>query len=139
MTLASTVLDATDPHGYAFPWALVDVETSGLIPRRDRVLSIAVVTLGPDGRQTGEFTTLLNPGCDPGPVHVHGLTAELLSGAPTFDQVADRVGAMLQDRVMVAHNAPYLVGGLIPVLRTIGRPGGLGVALQRSCRGCGFD
>ncbi|MFD7782353.1 TerD family protein [Streptomyces nojiriensis] len=107
MTLASTVLNATDPHGYALPWALVDVETSGLIPRRDRVLSIAVVTLGPDGRQTGEFTTLLNPGCDPGPVHVHGLTAELLGGAPTFDQVADRVGAMLQDRVMVAHNAQF--------------------------------
>ncbi|WKD36231.1 TerD family protein [Streptomyces xanthophaeus] len=107
MTLASTVLNAADPNGYAFPWALVDVETSGLIPRRDRVLSIAVVTLGPDGQQTGEFTTLLNPGCDPGPVHVHGLTAEVLSDAPTFDQVADRIGAMLQDRIMVAHNAQF--------------------------------
>ncbi|MFF4388292.1 TerD family protein [Streptomyces sp. NPDC001552] len=107
MTLASTVLNAADPNGYAFPWALVDVETSGLIPRRDRVLSIAVVTLGPDGQQTGEFTTLLNPGCDPGPVHVHGLTTELLSGAPTFDQVAERIGQMLQDRIMVAHNAQF--------------------------------
>ncbi|MFB7468622.1 TerD family protein [Streptomyces sp. NPDC056224] len=107
MTLASTVLNATEPHGYAFPWALVDVETSGLIPRRDRVLSIAVVTLGPDGQQTGEFSTLLNPGCDPGPVHVHGLTAESLSTAPTFDQVADHISAMLQDRIMVAHNAQF--------------------------------
>jgi DNA polymerase-3 subunit epsilon len=42
-----------------------------------------VVTVGPDGEQTGEFSTLLNPGCDPGPVHVHGLTAERLQGAPT--------------------------------------------------------
>ncbi|MBZ9638816.1 TerD family protein [Streptomyces sp. PSKA30] len=86
---------------------MVDVETSGLIARRDRVLSVAVVTIGPDGEQTGEFSTLLNPGCDPGPVGVHGLTAEQLQGAPTFDQVAGRIGAMLQDRVLVAHNAQF--------------------------------
>ncbi|WP_308315785.1 TerD family protein [Streptomyces sp. ISL-100] len=83
------------------------METSGLIARRDRVLSVAVVTVSPDGEQTGEFSTLLNPGCDPGPVHVHGLTAERLQGAPTFDQVAGRIGAMLQDRVLVAHNAQF--------------------------------
>ncbi|MFF8615774.1 TerD family protein [Streptomyces sp. NPDC015350] len=99
--------DMTDLRDYAFDWALVDVETSGLVPRRDRVLSVAVVTLGPDGEQTGEFSTLLNPGCDPGPVDVHGLTAERLLGAPTFDQVAGRIGALLQDRVLVAHNAPF--------------------------------
>ncbi|MGY0490262.1 TerD family protein [Streptomyces sp. WG-D5] len=92
---------------YARDWALVDVETSGLIPRRDRVLSVAVVTIGPDGEQTGEFSTLLNPGCDPGPVEVHGLTADRLRGAPTFDLVAGRLGAMLQDRVLVAHNAQF--------------------------------
>ncbi|MFE2476980.1 TerD family protein [Streptomyces sp. NPDC059389] len=112
MVLAPTVSNTTEPNGYAFPWALVDVETSGLVPRRDRVLSIAVVTLGADGRQTGEFSTLLNPGCDPGPVHVHGLTAEMLSTAPTFDQVADRIGAMLRDRVFVAHNAQFDYGFL---------------------------
>ncbi|NUP23000.1 MAG: DNA polymerase III, partial [Streptomyces sp.] len=88
-------------------WALVDVETSGLMARRDRVLSVAVITIGPDGEQTGEFSTLLNPGCDPGPVEVHGLTIERLQGAPTFDQVAGRIGAMLQDRVLVAHNAQF--------------------------------
>ncbi|CAM5644594.1 3'-5' exonuclease DinG [Streptomyces avidinii] len=107
MTLAPAGSHTSDPNGYALPWALVDVETSGLIPRRDRVLSIAVVTLGSDGEPVDEFSTLLNPGCDPGPVHVHGLTAGLLGGAPTFDQVAGRIAAMLQDRVMVAHNAQF--------------------------------
>ncbi len=92
---------------YAYDWALVDVETSGLVARRDRVLSVAVITIGPDGEQTGEFSTLLNPGCDPGPVEVHGLTVERLQGAPTFGQVAGRLGAMLQDRVLVAHNAQF--------------------------------
>ncbi|MFI1521181.1 TerD family protein [Kitasatospora cineracea] len=99
--------DVSHLSDYAHDWALVDVETSGLVARRDRVLSIAVLTFGPDGVQTGEYATLLNPGCDPGPVHVHGLTAERLSGAPTFEQVAGRIGALLQDRVMVAHNAQF--------------------------------
>ncbi|MFB7657584.1 MULTISPECIES: TerD family protein [unclassified Streptomyces] len=107
MHLAPTTSDLTDSRDYAFEWALVDVETSGLVPRRDRVLSVAVVTLGPDGRQTGEFSTLLNPGCDPGPVHVHGLTPDRLRGAPTFEQVAQRIGALLEGRVLVAHNAQF--------------------------------
>lgn len=106
MSLAAA-LDVSHMPDYANDWALVDVETSGLIARRDRILSIAVLTFGPDGIQTGEYSTLLNPGCDPGPVHIHGLTAERLSGAPTFEQVAGRIGALLQDRVMVAHNAQF--------------------------------
>lgn len=107
MSPASAFSDLPATGDYARDWALVDVETSGLIARRDRVLSVAVVTIGPDGEQTGEFSTLLDPGCDPGPVEVHGLTAERLRGAPTFDQVAGRIGAMLQDRVLVAHNAQF--------------------------------
>ncbi|MET8405473.1 TerD family protein [Streptomyces sp900116325] len=107
MSPASTSFAPSGTGDYAYDWALVDVETSGLIARRDRMLSVAVVTIGPDGEQTGEFSTLLNPGCDPGPVDVHGLTAERLRGAPTFDQVAGRIGAMLQDRVLVAHNAQF--------------------------------
>ncbi|MFC7939128.1 TerD family protein [Streptomyces sp. NPDC057387] len=107
MSLASAPSDLSDLRDYAFEWALVDVETSGLVPRRDRVLSVAVVTLGPDGEQTGEFSTLLDPGCDPGPVHVHGLTAERLRVAPAFEQVAERIGALLEGRVLVAHNAQF--------------------------------
>ncbi|MER5944985.1 TerD family protein [Streptomyces sp. NPDC001904] len=107
MSLVSPSFGLVSTDGYAHDWALVDVETSGLIARRDRVLSVAVVTVGRDGVQTGEFSTLLDPGCDPGPVDVHGLTVERLRGAPTFDQVAERIGAMLQDRVLVAHNAQF--------------------------------
>ncbi|MGY1451809.1 TerD family protein [Streptomyces sp. SS8] len=107
MSLATAFPDVSGMRDYALDWALVDVETSGLVARRDRVLSVAVVTLGPDGEQTGEFSTLLDPGCDPGPVHVHGLTAGRLRGAPVFEQVAGRIAAMLEGRVLVAHNAQF--------------------------------
>ncbi|MFD6416097.1 TerD family protein [Streptomyces sp. NPDC060194] len=123
MTLAAPLDDSgLFPLQYAHDWALVDVETSGLVARRDRVLSIAVVTLGADGRQTGEFSTLLNPGCDPGPVEVHGLTAERLAGAPTFGHVAARIAELLTDRVMVAHNAQFDYGFLAHEFARAGKP-----------------
>ncbi|MFI6641741.1 TerD family protein [Streptomyces sp. NPDC050504] len=107
MSLVSAAVGLPDMREYAHEWALVDVETSGLVARRDRVLSVAVVTLGADGEQTGEFSTLLDPGCDPGPVEVHGLTAERLRGAPGFGAVAGRIAALLEGRVLVAHNAQF--------------------------------
>lgn len=93
-------------------WALVDVETSGLRAVQHRILSLAVVTVGSDGRTSGEYSTLLDPGCDPGPVHIHGLTPERLKGAPKFEDVSRRVAEMLRGRVLVAHNAPFDYGFL---------------------------
>ncbi|WP_218004821.1 DEDDh family exonuclease [Actinomadura macra] len=94
-------------QSYPSDWALVDVETSGFRPSEHRVLSIALLTIGADGQVTGEFSSLLNPGCDPGPVHVHGLTAQRLAGSPRFEQIASDVATFLDKRVMVAHNARF--------------------------------
>ncbi|WP_328723142.1 TerD family protein [Streptomyces sp. NBC_00247] len=107
MALLSSSPKPSATPGHGDEWALVDVETSGLRPGQDRVLSLAVLTLDAHGRQTGEYHTLLDPGCDPGPVHVHGLTSERLAGAPTFGQVAPKVGEYLDGRVFVAHNAHF--------------------------------
>ncbi|REE94760.1 DEDDh family exonuclease [Thermomonospora umbrina] len=107
MAVLSAASDDFDALTYAHDWALVDVETSGLRPGLHRVLSVAVLTLGADGEPVEEFSTLLDPGCDPGPVHIHGLTAERLRGSPTFDKVAERVAGLLEGRVMVAHNAHF--------------------------------
>ncbi|MHA4814791.1 TerD family protein [Streptomyces aculeolatus] len=97
---------STDPD-YTHEWALLDVETSGLRPGQDRVLSVAVATIDPKGRRTGTYETLLDPGCDPGPVHIHGLTHERLAGAPKFEEVATRLSGLLEGRVLVAHNAQF--------------------------------
>ena len=89
-------------------WAVVDVETSGLHPRSSRVLSVSAMALDAAGRPDGpRFTSLVDAGCDPGPVHVHGLTRERLAGAPRFDEIAPRLLEVLDGRILVAHNAAF--------------------------------
>ena len=51
--------------------------------------------------------TLLNPGCDPGPVHVHRLTRQRLAGSPTFPDIAAELAGLLEGRTLVAHNASF--------------------------------
>ena len=101
-------------------WALVDVETSGLRAREHRVLSVAAITMDAAGRVEDEFSTLLNPGCDPGPVHIHHLTRERLNGAPTFDTVIGPLTRLLDGRTLVAHNAAFDHGFLVEEARRAG-------------------
>ncbi|WP_329618017.1 exonuclease domain-containing protein [Streptomyces brevispora] len=82
----------------------MDLETSGLRLYEHQVLSVAVRTLDPVGKLE-ERSMLLDPRCDPGLVHIHGLMAERLCGAPRFEDVAERIGTLLDGRAMVAHNA----------------------------------
>lgn len=88
-------------------WVVVDVETSGLKATRDRVLSVAALTIDEHGTIGRELSTLVNPGCDPGPVHIHKLTPQRLAGAPRFEDIAPQLLDMLDGRTMVAHNASF--------------------------------
>ncbi|MEV3976940.1 exonuclease domain-containing protein, partial [Streptomyces sp. NPDC050698] len=83
-------------------WVVLDVETSGMRSASHRVLSIAALVLREDGSVERQFSTLLNPGCDPGPVHVHNLTPDRLAGAPRFEDVAEEFGELLSGRTLVA-------------------------------------
>ncbi|WP_168701900.1 TerD family protein [Gordonia paraffinivorans] len=88
-------------------WVLVDVETTGLNARRDRVLSVAAIAVDRNGRPEAEYSSFFNPGCDPGPVHIHRLTPERLSVAPTFDAAIPDLRELVAGRTLVAHNASF--------------------------------
>jgi DNA polymerase III subunit epsilon len=106
-------------------WAVVDVETTGFRPGQARVVSVAALAVGDDGSVEHSVSSLLNPGVDPGPTHVHGLTAEMLEGQPTFGDIAPRLMEVLHGRTLVAHNVAFdyaflaaeaeLVGAQLPV------------------------
>jgi DNA polymerase III subunit epsilon len=88
-------------------WAVVDVETSGFRPGQARVISLAVLGLDADGRVEQSVVSLLNPGVDPGPTHVHGLTAAMLEDQPLFGDVVGDVVEVLRGRTLVAHNVAF--------------------------------
>ncbi|MGW6918682.1 DEDDh family exonuclease [Kitasatospora sp. NPDC054939] len=102
-TAAVPAQRSADP---AAGYAVVDVETTGL-GRSDRVVSAGVYQLDADGEVTDHWYTLVNPERDPGPVWIHGLTTAMLTGAPTFAEIAGEFSERLRGRVMVAHNALF--------------------------------
>ena len=75
------------------PLAVFDVEATGLNPRTDRIVELAVIRIEPDGAQSSR-TWLLNPTV-PIPLEtiaVHGITDEMVAGQPTF---ADKAAEIL--------------------------------------------
>lgn len=88
-------------------YAVIDVETTGFSPRTDRIVEIALVRVSPAGILESVWSTLLNPGRDPGPTHIHGISAEDVAEAPTFADIADWLVDQMRSRVIVAHNAAF--------------------------------
>ncbi|MCV7380276.1 DNA polymerase III subunit epsilon [Mycobacterium alsense] len=88
-------------------WAVIDVETSGFRPGQARIISIAALGLDAGGRVERSVVSLLNPGVDPGPTHVHGLTAAMLEDQPQFADIVDDLAEVLRGRTLVAHNVAF--------------------------------
>ncbi|QUR69280.1 DEDDh family exonuclease [Mycobacterium spongiae] len=95
---------ANDPNG---GWAVIDVETSGFRPGQARIISLAALGLDADGRVEQSVVSLLNPGVDPGPTHVHGLTAAMLEDQPQFADIVGDLVEVLRGRTLVAHNVAF--------------------------------
>jgi DNA polymerase-3 subunit epsilon len=116
----------------AVPLAFVDLEMTGLDVRRDRVVELCIErTVG--GAIVDRVETVVTPfeaahiaqasegELKVGNEHVHGITARELAGAPSFPDIADRVLALLDGAVVVAHAAAWDVSFLTMELARAGR------------------
>jgi DNA polymerase III subunit epsilon len=91
-------------------FAVVDVETSGLRPRRDHVLQIGVVLIDAEGTVLDRWSTLVRLRHwwhRVGPKHVHGITRRILKTAPTATEAFTELARRLNGAVFAAHNAPF--------------------------------
>lgn len=86
---------------------MVDVETTGLRWKADRIIEIAVVRLDVAGQILSEYVTLVDPERHPGATHIHGLTADDLQGAPKFVEVLQDLVHYLDGAVLVGHNVQF--------------------------------
>lgn len=104
-------------------YAVIDLETTGFAYNgNDRVVEIGVVHLNDDGRQEGEWTTLVNPKRDLGAQHIHGIDATDARIAPSFEEIAGDLVDVLAGRVLAAHNSVFDVSFLIAEYGRAGWP-----------------
>jgi ATP-dependent Lhr-like helicase len=89
------------------PYAVIDTETTGLDPLRDRIVEIAVIRLNADGTTQRTYSTILQSDQGPGPRHVHHLIDANLAGAPRFAEIAGDLARIIDGAVIVAHNAMF--------------------------------
>lgn len=89
-------------------YAVLDTETTGFNKfSNDRMIEIGIVLLSPDLQVEGTYETVLNPHRDLGPTHVHHLSGAICEKAPNFRDIDAALLTLLNDRVIVAHNAPF--------------------------------
>jgi DNA polymerase-3 subunit epsilon len=89
-------------------YVVLDLETTGGSPQRDRITEIAAVRIE-GGQEAARWSTLVNPGT-PIPFFIQNLTGisnQMVRDASTFAKAAPRLLELLDGAVLVAHNAPF--------------------------------
>ena len=92
----------------------MDTETTGLSPESGGKICEIAVSVSQGRRVVDEFSTLLNPGLPMSPevIAIHGITNEMVKDAPSFADVLPRLLGLLDNCVIVAHNADFDVSFL---------------------------
>lgn len=101
----------------AFPYVAVYLLTSGIHPSTSRIIGIDALTFNDEGETGEEFHAIINPGEDPGPFHLHGLTPEEIAGGRNFAQVLKVLGRLIDDRTLVVHRGPRTWGFIVAEAR----------------------
>ncbi len=106
-----------------YRWAIVDIETTGLQVSHDKITEIAIIIRTHNGIERN-WHSLIDPK-RPIPYQISaltGITTSMLEGAPSFEEVALELLALLQDSILVAHNARFDYGFLKNAFKALGMP-----------------
>ncbi len=87
------------------PLVCIDLEATGVMLGRDRIVQIATATVLPNGAVT-TWQTLVNPemSIPAETTAVHGITDAMVASAPTFAQVAPTLMALLLGSDLAGYN-----------------------------------
>ena len=91
-------------------WVVVDCETSGLDPGRDRLLSVGAVAVRGGRIELGEnFSAVLrqDTASDPANIVVHGIGGEAQRGGRPAAEALRELSDFLGDGLPVAYHAPF--------------------------------
>lgn len=100
-------------HAY---FTVVDVETTGLDPSVSRVIQLAAVRIGWDGRIVDTFDTIVRPESpdeyEHGAEHIHGISAAQVADGMPVGEALLRLRSRLEGSVLTGHNVRFDIGFL---------------------------
>ena len=101
----------------------IDLETTGLDPRRDDIVAVAAIPFVA-GRPEPGYVTLVDPGrpIPAASTRIHGIDDARVAGAPPLDDVLPWLDAACAGRVLVGHDIAFDVSVLARARRLRGRP-----------------
>ncbi len=91
-------------------FAVFDTETTGLLPHKDEIVQIGALRVLNGRLIKGEqFDTLVDPQrpIPEASTRVHGVSDDMVRGAPVIAKAAAAFHLFASDAVIVAHNAPF--------------------------------
>ena len=89
-------------------FVVVDLETTGLTPKLDRIVEIGAVKVK-NGEIVDEWDTLVNPGIfvPDETTQITGISTEMLEKAPQFKEIAEKFLSFFDSGIFVAHNVDF--------------------------------
>ena len=102
-------------------YSIIDIETTGGSPKTEKITEIAVFLY--DGtRITDEFTSLVNPerSIPSFITEITGISNKMVANAPKFYEIAKDIVELTNDRIFVAHNAPFDYSFICEEFRQLG-------------------
>lgn len=90
------------------PMAFVDLETTGTNQDTDSITEVGLVLLDVDGTMR-HWSSLVKPKqlISPFVEQLTGITNEMVSGAPSFSELAQEITQLIEGRLFVAHNVGF--------------------------------
>jgi len=88
------------------PLVILDLETTGINPTKDRIVQIAILKILPDGtRKT--LNEIVNPGIEipEKAAAIHGITNEMVKDKPSFKDIAHKVVNFIKDCDIAGYNS----------------------------------
>ena len=103
---------------------VLDTETSGLDPEKDRIIELACVEMVNDSPTGGKYHRYYNPGniiISNEAEKIHGLNNKFLEKFPTFEKSAQEFLDFIKDSQLIIHNASFDLSMINTSLERIGK------------------
>jgi len=105
-------------------FTVVDLETTGFDPGKDRIVQMAAVVVDGKGTVVDSWDTVVRPESpehyEHGAEHVHGISREMVEKGMPLRDALHRIWSFTEGRVFTAHNARFDISFLEAESRRVG-------------------